>query len=409
MKSTRNHIVWIWLLLLAGSSLPGQAQENETEAVLRQVGTVDICSDNPADKYWRILIDIGNVSRSDSLYGFNFGIRYDPGKLRFDIPLYINTLSEFFEERKVGAAPEDSLIIGFATTLNIGKPPVSGNKALMVLTGEFISDCPDTSRISIEYLEFTDEFQKEISSYKDEIVKSEVADKPDRLLQPIFSTDTLKFDEDSVRSVFLKFEYKSEIARLDTIEFELEADIEDAFEIKEINAVNNDIEFYKKERTETGYKLGSALKRDIDGSFVIELLVENLKKDSIFEKIFIDPATFTTDKCSCISRFEKAEIILQAFKADTTQDTTSVLYQKRDDPAKGYYDKTSDSFVFDCDNEYPGEILLYDIRGNLQIRKKCENDYKSPKLNAAMLPKGIYFAIIRTIMNERKKIVLIKN
>jgi len=159
---TDNLIIFsiiIWLLFI-GSSQNGNCTDTLQPFVYSQ-RQIDVCGD-ASSKQVVAVIGLGIVKTKDSLFGCNFQLTYNHDKIKFSSALYLNTLSEFFEFQQVGFT-EDGKIIGAVTTF--GNIPVAGDLPLIAFLGKYLDNCPDTSLITIDYLEFTDEYKKVISKY----------------------------------------------------------------------------------------------------------------------------------------------------------------------------------------------------------------------------------------------------
>ena len=71
--------------------------EDTVRAKVNSYQIVDPCG----DKIDQVLIalDLGKIVKTDSLFGCDFQLSYDTSRLKMHSGLYINTLSEFFEDK----------------------------------------------------------------------------------------------------------------------------------------------------------------------------------------------------------------------------------------------------------------------------------------------------------------------
>lgn len=215
--------VWLPIVLMIIGSQNAKGQ-NKIVPQLESTFIVDACTEDNK-KEILVLLKIGEVKKTDSLFGFNFEIKYDPSKIRFDNVIWQNTLSEFFDTKQSTIRPDEKAIYGTAGHLDPSKPPVSGNLALVALYGVMKTDCPDSSLLEISYLEFTEEFKKVVDTFQNTKVYSIVSPKPERKLEMTFNIDSLFFNSDSLAEIELSLNHGDN--RLTSTEFLLEIDNED--------------------------------------------------------------------------------------------------------------------------------------------------------------------------------------
>lgn len=142
--------------------------ENNAKVVVKK--SINLCKED--NTRFTFGVNIGEVKTTDSLFGFDIEISYDPKKVKIINALSGNTLSEIFKEQSFSYGYEDNKVKGYATTMEVNIVPPSGDKDLIAFFAEWIgnSNCADSSVIEITRLEFTDEFQKKITNYEPAIV-----------------------------------------------------------------------------------------------------------------------------------------------------------------------------------------------------------------------------------------------
>jgi|GEM_PF-754810 len=388
-------IVLLILPLFLGGRTESEAKVKAT-AVLTNINKIDVCGDKK-NKAILLVLDIGKITWSDSLFACNFELNYDSSKVKISSALYLNTLSEFFEFKEISY--RSGKIIGVLSVSLLGDQ-VAGDKALIAFSGEYLENCEDTASVNISYLEFTDEFQKDITEYKSAIVKGETLDKPDRSLTATLSDykfDNLKKDSTAEITVRLKT-YK--IARLKNIDFKLFFDKPDIFEIKEISEINSNI-----------LKIDTIIKNDSD--ILIKTTVNDTITDTAVFKMIVRQSVNLSDtvnlkltledinRCSCITRKYGSSAVLIAGKIEI--DTLNVVDRTNSD-IRGYYDIENNEFVIIDENENEKNIEVFDLMGNL-ITKQNGLFGKKIEIKTDKLSSGLYILKI----NVNKTIILIKN
>jgi hypothetical protein len=395
-------MIRIWLLLLTCSSLTGLAQVNNISAVLSQETSIDACG-NQNSKQCILSVYLGPITKSDSLYGFDIGIAFNSKKIKFNSTLYSNTLSEFFETETRSFTFWDDTIRGYAGNFNISNPQVFGDKPLIAFLGDFVGDCPDTSFVKLLWLEFTEEFKKNISDTVNAVIEAKIFDKPSRLLKAQFSADSLEFDEQLTKDVYIKFLYGSE-ARLGNIEFNFNLEDNILFEISSLITESDKIEILDMIPINKGLKVKVNILDSLSGSEALRLTIKQKKNTDEISKILID--SVKVDECSCITRLGTDTILLKGYKKDST---SVEVKEKLNSIISSYYDSKTDEFIIKSVENKIKKVYLYDIRGILieSVGNELLDGYI--KIQANKLCEGVYLALTRNELNEINRIVLIKN
>lgn len=187
MISRMKNITLSVTILLVTFIVTGKDIFSQETAKVIAKRTINLCKND--NNRFTIGINIGEVQTTDSLFGFDIELKYDPTKIRFINALTGNTLSEIFEEKNFSYGYEENLVKGYATTMKFNIIPPSGSKDLIAFFAEWIGDmyCPDSSLIEINRLEFTDEFQKKVTEYVPAYVYT--VNEPDKTDKLIFSFD----------------------------------------------------------------------------------------------------------------------------------------------------------------------------------------------------------------------------
>ena len=403
MKRSLAYLILAWLLLFVGSRA-GLCQVKIIYPEFEAAKTVDICGSD-YDKTAILLFDIGEIEQSDSLFGYDFALRYNPDKIRFSTAIWTNTLSEnitgeFSKRMSFGSGENRNIIEGYAVVLSISQPPLSGDKPLFGIAGRFQGDCPDTSHIYLEYIEFTDEFKPAVAQSASFTVKAVAKDEPERYFRPELPEDTLKFEEDSIMEVDVMFDYGSD-TRANELVFEIKIADEDEFIIKSLHPIDQNFVITNEEEVEGGYRVKAGIEGNIKKKNVLKAEIKQIKNDDVLSNLTVD--VIDTDECSCVTREGSSTLTLRGYR---TEDTTSVI-QQRENPntVSGYYDERNTQFVFES-AELMKRLLIFDIKGNLTDDVNLSFE-KETAIDAARYSNGIYFAIVET-ESGNNKIILIK-
>ncbi len=184
----------VWLAFLA-SQITGYSQR-KANCELSIYGSlkVDVCGNEKA-KQFILVMSIGNVQRSDSLFGYNYEITFDNNKVKITDALYFNTLSEFMDAKSASINNSLGKINGYAITF--GTEPIYGNKPLAAFNGVWISECPDTAFFKINYIEFTDEFKVGIDTLKPAVLLGIVDTINGRIFSISVNNEEINITEDT--------------------------------------------------------------------------------------------------------------------------------------------------------------------------------------------------------------------
>jgi hypothetical protein len=344
-----------------------------------------------------VTIDIGRVSKTDSLFGFDFAIEYNPDKVKFTDGIYINTLSEFFEMKDVSFGIEPGLMTGYAIQFNPYLPPVYGDKHLIGFLGTYLGDCPDTTIVKLKYLEFTDEYKNKIAEFIPDTIEAVVADKEERMLGIEFDKDSLVFESDSIIKVDIIAE-EYEDSRLEFFTVEIGNLDKDSFEY-EVNELSQLLTIDQYIERENEIMLKCSTHGNIDKENILEFQAE--RKENIDAEFDINIFATELNECTCISRLKGDTIRIKSYKKD---DTTNITEKKIND-LRYYYDKANVEYYIEC--RYLIEnIKVYNVNGTLKSKIMNINN-KYIRINADGWPKGCYPALIK-MRNRINKILLIK-
>jgi hypothetical protein len=351
-------------------------------------------------------IDIGAIKREDSLFGFNFEVSYDETKLRFDRGIFLNTLSEAFDDltRDVTLGFEPGTIRGYGVHLNIALPPVFGDKPLVAFLCEFLPDTPDTTSLYINYLEFTEEFKKDVVGYEPIFLQVEYLDKPDRFFNLSFDTTELIFDETDTDKIMLQVS-----AGAPTRIYDLSMDIvtdDDGFAIEEISAKSDNIIINEVINIQRGVKISASFLNKISEENFLDVTVKDTRIEKRSSALKIENIELNAN--SCVTRIGKDEVILTSVR-DSIEDTVSVAYYYGDDSSiKAWYDAVSDGFIIESKKSLINFASFFDFRGLLVKRIESFLPEERIMINANDISEGIYMIQVFFENGETKNLISIK-
>ncbi len=401
-----------WLLLMTGSS-PEVIGKEEIIARLNSYSIVDVCGNK---KEVVILVDIGPVSFSDSLIGFDFKVSFDSTKIKFStIPITISTMAVFFGQKKISPSPTNkSILTGYG--VNFSFRPVAGNGKLIGFYGYYIgSECPDTNIIKFVDINFNEEFKKEVVGYENGEVITYIKDDDDRRLDVNILNDTLKFDDTTTIELAAEIT-SSDIEKLEFAEFEIEIADANNYDISEIKPLSGNIEIVEFSKKNGKYYFKVDFTGDISGNEQIALIINEVKKDSLVTSLKINP--IKVNECACITNLKGDISFLESFKA---ADTIVAVIDDRigiDEIGAGrisaneitaYYDGYNDKIVVKSKSDWIYKVDVYDLQGRMSVSYTEENLSNHVEYEGARFGKGVYILIVTQTNKKKYKIVLVIN
>lgn len=380
------------LLIFIGSSLMMNSKEP-----LRPYFVIDKNPDycgKSTDKEFTIALNIGEMTKSDSLYGYSFQISYDTTKIELNQFLYYNTLSEGCEKKDGSSWKAESVFRGAAANI-FNNTMLTGNKPLFAISGKILSSCIDSTIIKLDYIEFTDEFTKDSIVLPEYKINIEKIDNDSRYLNVYFVQDTLKSNEDSL--VIVSVDLNNNISLNNPVCF-----------------IKGNIDLIKKETissANSNVKIASI--NENDGVLCISITGNNIFTGDLltFEtqnKFKADDSlqiSIATDYCSCFTRIS-GDVV--NYKYVEVQDTTTKSVKDKD----AYFVNYQNEKLILKENEIVKEIVIYNIYGAIKNRISVQYQ-KDIEVNFENLENGVYGVSIiydkpYTGQTE-KRILVIKN
>ena len=393
-KKTIYKII-IWLLFIC-SSQNGWSADTLQPFVYSQ-RKIDVCGD-PSAKQVVAVVGIGKVKTTDAFFGCNFQLSYNRSKIIFNSALYLNTLSEFLEFQQVGFT-QDGKIIGAVTTF--GNVPVAGDLPLIAFLGHYIDNCPDTSLITIDFIEFTDEYKKVVSKYIPGIISGEIIKNSKYFLELKSNKDSLILNENEIESYFNISATAIPDSNLKFIDFEIELLNNKYFEISDISSLDSNIRIDSLNYSIASgkYTLKTTVSGLLNGNEILKVKIKQNKKIKETAEILLKAVK--VDTCSCVSKFIDKNIKL----VSKVNDTLSVS-----DLNNNYvwnYSRNNQELYLESEIELTN-LKIYSVLGNEIIDITLNND-KTSGVSLKQYANGIYLVLIENLKKETKRIILIKN
>lgn len=356
------------------------AQNNTITPTLLSVKKIDLCDDINKHEVL-VLLTIGKITKADSLFGYNFEIKYDPSKIKFNFVSTFGTLSEFFEIKQFTISVADSAIYGTAGHLNPFLEPVEGDLPLLAIQGEWLGDCDDTSEVTLSYIAFTEEFKKNMAEPQQATVEAIIADKPDRKLSALFSDNQLNFDAQGAKET--KIILNSNGKKVSNVKLGLKKN-GSSFEISKVEPMSDNIVI--NNISDEGGLINIDI--SVNNQVLNDTLIVEIMNSSDIGKysgwISIDNAI--VGDCDCITRCEINNLEL----VSDIPDTTTIV--ETDSETFVYYSRNCDCITVITDKEDEKIVKVYDINGKMIY---FENTYeKNIRINAEKFARGIYIVEI---------------
>lgn len=388
----------IYILLSILAVLPAKAGSTKQDskialtsatATIYQDNTSFVCGDEQ-QKAIIIAMSIGRIYYADSLiYGFNFGLKYNPRKISLLYGLWNNTIAGLFDLQQITPDPNKGTVQGFAGGMK--SKPVAGDLPLFAILGTFINDCPDTSLVQFDYLEMTDGFKKAIDVKIDGVVKANLISGLDNL-KISFETDKLVFDKNTeIQNANIKFKANT-FAKPDTIDLMIILPTNTSFEVVNVESVSNNFQIiaqsinldkinvkaFVKQTNLNEAGLNIKFKRISDRDETVRFSINGIKNYS----------------CSCTTGFENSSINLINKKSDTISKSVSNDLQSENTRIM-----ISGSQLNINSNQALNQYQIYNLYGDIiRIGDFINYNYNIDLYN---MTNGLY---LLRLINDRKEI-----
>ncbi len=393
MSSLIKKIFLAGLLILIIIS-PVRLKGNEVTAKIDKINDFIICS-KLIDNAVVLTIDIGPVLKSDSLYACNFEIEYIPELIRLGGLLTYSTLAEGLSEDYKAAQGDSTTrtIRGFFYSNYI----LYGNKPLFALRVELIDTCyKGVIPFKLKYLEFTDEFQKKITTYTS--VDVIVLQNDTSYIKVEIPFDSLFFEIDDIISLPISVS-ESNYRNVKSGMIEISNMNLDNYEILSLDYDNKIIEAANINTNDSGLEIEFTKSKVISTptNFFLRLRLKNKLKD-FSDKIEANIKLF--DDCNCSSKSYFDSVVFNYKFKDT-------ISGKVDENIDGKINFFNGKLEIMSENEVKSIELINIIGENIEKISVNNRNYYID-LNER-LSNGTYFLIINTDLNKIRKKIFINN
>ncbi len=349
-----------------------------------------------------VVIDLGKIVRSDSLFGCNFQLSYDSTKLRFHSALYLNTLAEFFEFKQVGFVRKGQIIGAVAT---MGMQPVAGDRPLIGFLGDYIGECKDSAWIVFDYLEFTDEFTRKVI-FENNFVEAIVADKPERYFNLVADNDTTVIDTNAQRANFKIIARQGIDSTLFKLDVKLLMNNFDNFYVESVQSADtNLLKIDSLKITDDSVDISFFVNGKLNNKEIAIISIAEKKKAKEVAEILIKPVGIDND-CSCFKYLNESTHYVKS--EEKKQDTTTSVGDFDSDEVKEFYSAMNNEWIIENRGNGLCRVAIYDARGNLVAQNQCYVGISRISLDG--FSNGVYYGIIQYSNYKKIKMkILIKN
>ncbi len=400
-KFLATYLMALLLPIFIGNSDSLFSQES-IKSVIRNFYNTRLCSID-RHKEVLVLIEIGPVALKDSLYGFDFSVKYDPALIKFYAPVYINTISEFFEFKDINFGLDYGKVKGYA----LGEFPSGGNKPLIGFLGKYLDNCSIRTPIVLEYLEFTGDFEKTILPADTLWIKPDIVENPEYKFECVLHADEIVFDiEEELKSIGGKINF-STIDEINTISVNIRID-SDNYYIEDFMAVNSSFWVVETNILHDGMNAKLRLNESINNGYEYEIKIRELRKDPDKQpNLTIIPLKLS--ECNCVSKYMSDNLTIKTLKKKDADTTIASISDNLIASQFRVYDNGSVIMIENLSKYDINEMHLFNYEG--KILKSMDTSLgRILVIERSDLPAGAYFIRLHLSNSELvKKTVLIYN
>lgn len=333
---------------------------------------------------------MGTILKSDSLYGFELSIKYDPDIVQISEVYYTNTISQFFEYKNAHYYSEtNEIVFDGMVSASINTPPVAGDLPLVAFGGNFIGDCDDIAEFTFNYFYPIDGFSGKIDTIKSLKIIGQIVDKPTRSIGFEIEDKNRTIQKDSTLSVPINLDM-GELNSLDYWKVKVTIDV-DSINVTSFDGSNSVEVLNVTKPTENSYLVDLKVDDTVDPTMKLNL--KSYKYDSSMVNIKIE--TVETTECACATRFPNSSFEIKNIKTKSSPTSVSDNYNSD-------YELVNNIII---PKSAKLNISIYNINGMLIDEKVCN---VNQVYDTKQLSLGIYFVKI-TSKNRIKLIKIINN
>ena len=393
MRSLITKIFITGLVIILYLISPVDLKSREITAKITKTNDFVVCS-KINDKSVVLIIDIGNVLKSDSLYACNFEIEYIPEVVRYGGMLSSSTL--------IGDNTDFSAVGDSAARVIRGyiydNYPLFGNKPLFALRIDLRDTCYfDSIPFKLKYIEFTDEYQNNVSKYED--IKVAVIQNDKHNLKSEIKQDTMFFENKKITVPVVISE--KNFKNITDFQLTIKGIDTDKFVLENIIA-NNELQFVSKENDDDKTYINFLKSKLLTEDTYINLEFKSLN-DSIEIESKIIVKSYLNDKCSCNLTSIIDSVVFKQYAKKDTSDTSSV-YLENEITKFNFFN----NYLSIENQDAIKEIELVDLTGKVIEIFEVNNDkFYIDLLNRYSI--GVYILVINTELNKFRKKIFINN
>lgn len=343
-----------------------------------------------------VTISLGNIKYSDSLYGYNFSVKYDRSKLYFHNQITTNTITEFADYAKTGFGIEPGKIIGAA----MNNTPLYGNKDLIGFYGEYIGEmCNDSALVEIEYIEFTDEFQKEVTKL-DTIWIKPIKANINYKINTSVGDNLLRYDTNKTNIIPINVDLEN-VKVLDKLAYNISL-TSDNFNVSVINQ-NEDFLFDIENNKNNNYDVILTNKINYkevpESSHLFDLKIDKMINITDTNTIlYINPIKLNNCLCYDSQKVTNDSIKIEYIKSDINSVDKDDYHQ--------LISFINNNLSIYSDNSYINSIKLFNSVGMVVFDENINSNQYSKNLQ---LTNGVYFIVVTINEHLIMKKILVNN
>jgi hypothetical protein len=321
--------------------------------------------------------------------------------IKFESPVYVNTLAELFEWKDISFGLDYGKVKGYA----LANFALGGNKPLIGFLGKYIHNCDVATPLVLEYLEFTDDFQKVVVESDTLWIKPNIVDNPEYMYNIALEDELYVFEDEDTKLFKADIEYVSnEIGGELTFDVRVDSD---NYLIESIQPINSSFDILEQNVLQDGLNLKVNLNDEHAGNYEFTILLRELRKDSN-QTYKLNVVPLQLSECNCVSIYNGDFVEIRT--VIDGQDTTVSAIDNRH--YSNHIEVLTDNVYITIDNQSAmtmKAVHLFNYEGKLvkSITNIAQMRFSIDKSN---LTPGVYFLNIQmSDLDFVNKTVLIYN
>lgn len=299
-------------------TLPTLFQCRQAQAQIPEirVGIRDDSSDVCGDKRSLIIVYVDEISTQDSILGYDLTVRYNPDKLYLTDEIFVNTLTEQFNDHKL-TFPEPGIARGWGANILRPVATVQQGQPLVAMRGEFKGICTDTAHIEVSFISFAHVQDDDVldilgTAERKGIAKAIISDRQDRYITASIDATPIAL-EGVDTSGFVKVALRNTVSKgVTTATIEVAIDNPAQFKLQDVVGAEGIQLLQVWQSSEGTWRVEVAISPEWVSEELFQFRIASLSNQNDSAAVAVRPVQ--VNECACVTRLLGSGVELRSSK-----------------------------------------------------------------------------------------------